>query len=391
MNQRFFRCRNHRQNGSGAFISRFFLILCMVVRSFKFRLYPSKEQEILLRLHLFISKNVWNECLAYVKRFYNDFQRFPSLKCLRGFAVGQGLYSQTGQDVVARLYDALKQRKIKGFPRFKSFNRVKSLCYPQYGFKLADKELSVTPFGSLRIKKHRNINGKIKTLSLKRGSNKWFAIFTAEQEKSVFKSNGNGLVGLDLGIKTFAALSNGLMIDNPHFLEKRAAKLGLFQRRLSRKVLRGKNRAKARFKVAVQHEKVANSRKDFHHKQSTRLVNDFSLIALENLNVKKMVQSNLGKSISDVGWSSFTNMLAYKAESAGCKVVFVNPYNTSQQCSSCNTIVKKSLNVRVHDCSNCGLTINRDVNAAVNILNNVLFQREKLPWDTRKVTPARDE
>ena len=114
------------------------------------------------------------------------------------------------------------------------------------------------------------------------------------------------------------------------------------------------------------------------------------MIALENLNVKGLSRGGLAKQVYDVSWSSFTNMLAYKAESAGCKIVFVNPYNTSQQCSSCNSIVRKSLNVRVHDCSNCGLTINRDVNAAVNILNKGLFQREKLPWDTRKVTPARD-
>ncbi len=344
----------------------------MAVRSFKFRLYPSKEQEVLLGLHLFISKNVWNASLNFVKSFYNDFQRFPSLKCLRGFAVGQGLYSQTGQDVVARLYGALKQRKIKGFPRFKSFNRVKSLCYPQYGFKLLGDELSVTPFGSLRIKKHRNVNGKIKTLSLKRESNKWFAIFTAEQEKQVSKSNAGDLVGIDLGIEKFATLSNGLMIDNPRFLEKRAMKLRLFQRRLSRKVLKSRNRVKACFKVAVQHEKVANSRKDFQHKQSTRLVNDYSLIALENLNVGGMARGLFSKSLYDAGWSLFTNMLVYKAESAGCKIVFVNPYNTSQQCSNCQSIVKKSLSQRIHNCSNCGLTINRDVNAAVNILNKAL-------------------
>ena len=292
--------------------------------------------------------------------------------------MGQGLYSQVGQAVVQRLYDALKNRKTKGFPRFKSFNRVKSICYPQYGFKLADKELSVTPFGSLKIKKHRRVNGKVKTLSLKReSSNKWFAIFAAEQEETVWKSNEKGVMGLDLGIKNFAALSNGFLIDNPRFLKKRAAKLGLFQRRLSRKVLKGKNRAKARLKVAVQHEKIANSRKDFQHKQSTRLVNEYSLIALENLNVKGLSsRGGLAKHVHDVSWSSFTNMLAYKAESAGCKIVFVNPYNTSQQCSSCNSIVRKSLNVRVHDCSNCGLTINRDVNAAVNILNKSLFERE---------------
>src|SRR3989338_5678487 len=249
MNKRFFRCRKSPAKWFQCVYKLFFFNLCIAVRCFKFRVYPSKEQERLLNLHLFISKNVWNAGLNFVKSFYNDFQRFPSLKCLRSFAMGQGLYSQVGQAVVQRLYDALKNRKTKGFPRFKSFNRVKSICYPQYGFKLADKELNVTPFGSLRIKKHRNISGKVKTLSLKREANKWFAIFAAEQEETVWKSNEKGFMGLDLGIKNFAALSNGFLIDNPRFLKKRAAKLGLFQRRLSRKVLKGKNRAKARLKI----------------------------------------------------------------------------------------------------------------------------------------------
>ncbi|MFH0817126.1 MAG: transposase, partial [Candidatus Micrarchaeota archaeon] len=177
----------------------------------KFRLYPSKAQEKQLNSHLWKSKDSWNEMLEFVKGFYKDYGRFPTKKTLREFVKYSGLYSQVGQELVDRLCDSLwkKSSPKAGFPRFKPFDRMKSLVYPQFGFSLGEK-LKVTPFGEISIKKHREIKGVIKTLTLKReSSGKWYALFCVQEEKCVPKENNGEKVGIDLGLTNFAALSNG--------------------------------------------------------------------------------------------------------------------------------------------------------------------------------------
>jgi putative transposase len=267
----------------------------------------------------------------------------------------------------------LRQRKrgVKcGFPRFKSIDRMKSLHYPQYGFGfLLDERLKVTPFGEIAIKRHREITGRIKTLTLKKeASGKWFAIFCVETPKEIQKENKGEAVGIDLGLKTFATLSNGLQVQNPRHLMKHEDRLAFIQRKFSKKKKRSKSRKRAKVKVAKLHEKISDCRRDFLHKTSTELVGDYSIIALEKLATKKMSEGNYGKFINDAGWNMFANMLAYKAEGAGCSVVFVNPENTSQECSNCHQIVRKDLAERMHNCPFCGLYIDRDLNAARNIL-----------------------
>ena len=249
---------------------------------------------------------------------------------------------------------------------------MKSLHYPQYefGFSLG-KKLEVTPFGEISIKKHREIKGKIKTLTLKReSSGKWFVAFCVEQEKKTPKENKGEAVGVDLGLKDLAVISDGTIIKNPRHLKKYEDKLVLYQRLLSRKKKRSRNRYKAKLRVARLHEKVANTRTDFLHRTTAHLVNDYSFLALEELASKGMSNKDfgLGRSINDAGWNMFSNMIAYKAEEAGCKVVFVNPKNTTQECSGCHGIVKKDLTERMHNCPFCGISINRDLNAARNIL-----------------------
>ncbi len=345
--------------------------------SWKFRLYPSKQQDELLRTHLWASKNLWNYGLALAKQLYDDFGKFPTRKTLQEISKGSGLHSQVAQDVFIRLTNALrvKIRRKKaglngGFPRFKSFDRMKSLHYPQSGFKiLSDKKLRVTPFGELGIRQHRPIKGEVKTLTLKKeASGKWFAIFTAGQDDVEPLMNNGGKVGIDLGLTTFATLSNGLKIKNPRHFDKHRDKLAKCERRLSRAKNGSRNRLKTKRKVALVHEKIANARSDFLHKTTTSLVNSYSLIGLERLAVRRMAEQNYGKQINDVGWGTFSNMIAYKAAGAGCKVVFVDAKNTTQECSSCHEVVKKDLTVRTHDCPHCGLVLDRDVNAAINIL-----------------------
>jgi len=154
---------------------------------------------------------------------------------------------------------------------------------------------------------------------------------------------------------------------NPRHIKKHERKIALLGKRLSRKK-KGSNRFKAKVKLARAYEKLANTRLDFLHKTSRRLVKQYSEISLENLNIKDMVQEKYGKQINDAGWGMLTSMLCYKAESAGCRIVFVAAEGTTQECSRCGTIVPKTLLDRVHNCPNCGLILDRDLNSAYNIL-----------------------
>jgi putative transposase len=313
--------------------------------------------------------------LEHTKNVYSDFGKFPTKKSLRQFVKNTGLYSQVGQELVDRLLDALKRKMSRkkeglkgGFPRFKSFDRMRSLVYPQSGFSLGEK-LNVTPFGIIKIKKHREVEGTTKTLTLKREpSGKWFAVFVVENEPQKRTQNLGGKVGLDLGLKTFATLSDGTQIKNPRHLKKHEEHLAFLQRRLSRKKKRSLNCYKSRRKVALLYEKVANTRLDFLHKTSTDLVSKYSLIALEQLSSSEMSQQNYGKQINDAGWGMFANMLRNKAESAGCEVVFVDPKNTTKMCSSCGGKQDMPLSERIYFCPCCGLLKDRDVNASINIL-----------------------
>jgi putative transposase len=266
----------------------------------------------------------------------------------------------------------LKKKGIKcGFPRFKSIERMKSLHYPQYetGFWL-EKKLKVTPFGEIPVKKHREIKGEIKTLTLKRElSGKWFAIFCVETPKELPKENKGEAVGLDLGLMNLATLSNGMKISNPKHLKRWKERLAFIQRKLSMKKKGSSNRNRAKIRVAKLHEKISDCRRDFLHKLTTDLVNNYSFIALEKLASQEMAEENYGKQINDAGWNMFANFIAYKAESAGCKVVFVDPENTSKMCNRCGNL-RDDLTLwdRVYICPNCGLSMDRDLNSAYNIL-----------------------
>jgi putative transposase len=346
------------------------------MRAYRFRLYPDRLQDEALRHHLWLSKELWNRMLDFSKSKYKREKKFASKKELREMVKGQGLFSQVAQELVDRLVDATwrfvrmkRDCKDCGFPRFKSFDRLKSLCYPQMGFKFENNRLKVTPFGEIKLKLHRQVKGKIKTLALKREpSGKWFTIFTVEEAATQFCSNQGTSVGVDLGLSTFAVASDGSIITNPRHIKKHERKIALLGRQLSRKKKGSRNRFKAKVKLARAYEKLSNSRRDFLHKTSRRLVNQYGLISLENLNIKGMVQEKYGKQINDAGWGTLASMLCYKADSAGCRVVFVNPEGTTQQCSQCGTVVPKSLADRVHNCPCCGLLLDRDLNAARNIL-----------------------
>lgn len=352
------------------------------MRAYRYCIYPTKQQNELMRSHLWLSKQLWNEMLAHTKSMYQNYCHFATKSSLREMMKHCGLYSQVAQELVDRLLDAidryfrLKELGIDvGFPRFKSFNRMKSLQYPQSGFSLAGKKLTVSPFGSINVKLHRPVEGIIKTLSLRLQNGKWFAVFVSSVEQKSFTSNNGSQVGLDLGLKSFAVLSDGTTLTNPRHLKKHERKLKRLQQRLSKKHKWSRNWLKSKHILAEVHEKVANARKDFHHKLSFRLVHKHSLIGVEALQLKELIEKpdqHLNKHIYDAGWSSFVKILCNKAESAGCRVIKVDPKNTTQECSRCGNAVPKTLSDRWHYCPYCGLSIDRDLNAAINILKRAL-------------------
>lgn len=176
-------------------------------------------------------------------------------------------------------------------------------------------------------------------------------------------------IGIDLGLKSFATLSTGESIANPRFFRRQEKQLAKAQRKLS-VAKKGNPECKKRRKaVAHIYERIANKRRDFAHKESRKLVNRFALIVFEKLNIKGLLKNHcLAKSISDAAWNQLVNFTQYKAENAGRKCIQVNPRNTSQMCSGCGDIVEKDLSVRVHECPACGLVLDRDHNAAINIL-----------------------
>ena len=329
--------------------------------------------------HLCTSKDIWNSLLSKSKEKYGKEGKFYSKTELQKMVKGTLLYSQTAQAVSHRLHTAIKrkidmkkQHRKCGFPRFKSIERTKSLYYPQSGFSLSEK-LKVSPFGKITIVRHRQIEGKIKTLTLKReSSGKWFAIFCSKSTASSPKINNGSAIGIDMGLEKFAALSDGTMIKNPRHLKLKEKKLAHYQQLLSKKKKGSKNRRRARLKLARVYEKVANCRKDFLHKTANSIISKYSLIAIEDLDSQSLSSKGHGKGINDAAWAKFAGIIAYKAESAGCKIVLVDPRNTSQLCSGCGEIVQKALWDRQHSCKNCGLSIDRDTNASINILKRAL-------------------
>jgi len=262
------------------------------------------------------------------------------------------------------------EKKV-GYPRFKG-DWYKSFTYPQRGFKfLDDGRLYLSKIGPVKIKLHRPIEGQIKTLTIKRNSlGNWYASFSCEVESTPLPHSPK-TVGIDVGLTHFATLSDGEQIANPRFFRKDEKALAKAQHRLSRAAKGTQEYRKRKRVVQHIHQRIANRRGDFAHKLSRRLVDKFQVIVFEDLNIQDMQNGNwrsMNKSISDAAWRQFMDFTIYKAESAGRTCIKVDPRNTTQMCSSCGRIVKKDLSVRVHECPYCGLKLDRDHNAALNIL-----------------------
>jgi len=357
----------------------------MSMKTFKYRIYPTSKQKKFLQTYLDACRWVYNKTLETRKKSWEDEKKSLSLydtqKLLTLWKKDKlelnDVFSQCLTNAQNRLDKAFKAffRRVKsgdkpGYPRFQGRDRYNSFTFPQYGFKLIDNKLKMSKIGAVRIKQHRPIEGKIKTLTIRKDStDKWFACFVCESEINSLPIIDKS-IGIDVGLINFATFSDGTKIDNPRFFKQDEDKLAKCQRKFS-KVKKGSfKRKKLKKIVAKIHSKIVNKRTDFAHKLSRRIINENQVIVFEKLDIKNMQQGafkGVRKSIGNVAWNQFMNFVKYKAEWAGRQTIFINPRNTSKMCSRCHNLVDKDLSIRTHSCS-CGLVLDRDHNAAINIL-----------------------
>lgn len=359
----------------------------MPTQCLKFRLYPTPAQETALCRTLDVCRDVYNSLLNERRHDYEVQGKAPSRyeqqkhfpEWAKTHDEIKAVFSQVLQNVAVRVdlacnafFTRLKRGDKPGFPRFKG-EGYDSFTYPQAGFQIGPQSVSLSKIGTVQAVLHRPVVGRVKTCTVRRQSEKWYVCFAVAVEPEPLPPSEEA-VGLDVGLEKFAALSHGEFVANPRFLRKDEKALAKAQRKADKlKAARTREqkakRRKANKVVRRIHERIRHRRHNFVHQTARKLVNRYGLIAVEKLNVQGMQGNHcLAKSISDAAWSMFRQVLAEKAESAGRKVVNVNPAYTSQDCSGCGYRAKKKLSERWHYCPQCGLSLDRDTNAARNLL-----------------------
>jgi len=397
------------------------------LKAYKYRLYPKKQQAEKLQWTLDRARELYNAAIqerrdAYeirIKRHPNYHDEATRKQLTQEYALTytqqaiqlpaikevrpeyNDIHSQVLQDVLRRVDKAYKAffRRVKagktpGYPRFHGYGRYESFTFPQSGFSLTeDNRVCLSKIGTIKVKfpKGKKANppvGEMKTCTIKRETHHWYVIFTCELEQEIVYHPSEESAGIDLGLLHFATLSDGSTIENPRYLRQAEHKLKKLQEALSRKKRGSKRRRKAAQRVGKTHRHIRNQRKDFHHKEARKLVTQYQTIVFEKLAPSNMSKrpklkqdettgqylpnggsrkAGLNKSILDAGWGQFQQICESKAECAGSRVLFVSPKYTSQMCSGCGAIVQKELEERWHACS-CGCSLDRDHNAAKNIL-----------------------
>jgi putative transposase len=350
------------------------------------RLYPTSEQQILLAATFGCARWWWNYALNYCVEVYKETGKglrqsalnalLPALKKAEDTCWLADCYSQVLQATTLNLTTAYKNffEKRAGFPKFKSKHGKQSIQYPQ-NVKIVDGCVKLPGnIGIVKAKIHRPIEGKIKTVTVsKTPSGKYFASILIELEVENPTTTEGRIYGVDLGLKHFAVVTDGEKVskyNNPKHLAKHEKNLKRKQKKLARKQKGSNSRNKYRKVVAKVYERVSNSRQDFLHKFSYKLVSDSQAVIVENLHVKGMVRNhNLAKAISDCGWGRFINFLSYKLERKGGKLIEIDRwFPSSKLCSNCfDQVSEMPLDIREWTCSSCGTHHDRDGNAAINI------------------------
>jgi putative transposase len=396
-----------------------------MLKAYKYRLYPNKITEQKLYGILNRCRELYNAALSERKDAYQQYQRTTVIARQERTVVAtmiaghqiksisfygqkrdlveikqdrpeyQDIASHVLQDVLNRLDKAfaaffrrIRNGETPGYPRFKGRNRYDSFTYPdRAGWEFDGWHLHLSKIGSIKVKLHRKIEGKIKTCTIKREVDQWYVVFSCEVEATAQLPVSYEDVGIDLGVTRLATLSNGEMIEHPRYYRKAQKTLEKRQQALSRKKKDSHRRERSKKLIGKAHRKIARQRCDFLHKQSRKLVERYQVLVFEDIQVGNLTRKpkpkqdengaylpngaaakgGLNKSILDAGWGAFVSMCTSKAAEAGRTLVKVNPQFTSQVCSGCGQVREKDLSERWHSCD-CGAELDRDVNAAINIL-----------------------
>ena len=360
-----------------------------MLKTYQYRIYPTTKQRKTFEAILEACQTLYNQALAMRKQAYEKHGESLSYKIQANYLTPlrqeshfwSSIHIDVLQDTLRRLdkaYQAFFRRakvgQDPGFPRFKGKGRYRSMTFSHLSKQLIRNEkkrmarIVVPKVGHIAIRYHRPLpNGKIKNLTIQRKASGWY-VNIAVKVAEVPEVEVQTTIGIDVGLESFLTTSDGDKVHNPRYFRESERQLGKAQGILSRRKKGSVRYQRQREIVAKIHEHIANQRRDFHYKTAHRLFSQCDEVAVEDLTIRNMVQNrHLAKSISDAGWGSFQSILQSKAANAGKQLTKVDPKHTSQKCSGCEAIAKKSLSVRIHDCPDCGLQLDRDHNAAINI------------------------
>jgi len=355
-------------------------------KAYKYRIYPTDEQEVLLAKSFGCARWFWNYALNLCQETYKNTGKGLSRAYIQGLLPAlkkeyewlKEPYSQCLQVVALNLSTAYKNffDKRAMLPKFKAKHGRQSIGYPQ-NVKFDGDYINLPKIGLVFCRRHRDFEGDIKTVTVSGNPDgkHFVSVLIDDGKEKPELVPADKAIGIDVGLTHFAITSDGSKFGNPKHFVKRQRNLKRKQQKLYRKKKGSQNRKKARLAVAKVHSKIARCREDFLHKLSRKIVNENQVIAVENLNIKGMVKNhNLASSISDVGWGMFCTMLKYKSESEGKQYVEIDRwFPSSKTCHVClNRVDNLTLDVRAWSCQHCGTQHDRDVNASINIRNEAL-------------------
>ncbi len=369
-------------------------------RAFRYPLHPTKAQEVVLNDYLYRCQQLYNGALehriSHYKRFgkskdnpslYSQYKNLVEIRTDSGYGKVPNMILRSALKRLDLAYQYFFRRikskaNSSGFPRFRSINRYDSFDFLRPP-SIKDSRVNIPRLGYVKFNQYRPIKGILKDATVRKDSlGKWWVTFKCDlgiEPKKVISSVNP--IGIDLGLSSFITSSNGEKINNPKYFTKSAAQLADRQRSLSRKSRGSRSRKTAKKLVAKTNLHIKNQRLDFVRKLVVSLFSRYDLITYEDLQIQKMISGsqkkgsiNLSKSIHDASWGIFIHALNCKAEEAGKLAVSVNPRGTTSTCSGCSFVIPKKLHERIHECPLCGLILDRDHNAAINVLRLGLSQ-----------------
>ena len=365
-------------------------------RTYRYRIYPTVRQRLALEGQLRFACQLYNAALEQRRyawrgrhRSVTLYEQFRELTDIRAAGMGPAQMNCSAmRDPLRRLdraYAAFFRRvragATPGYPRFRSARRYDSLTW-ESGWAVRLDRLALGGIGQLKVKWHRRLPpaGVVRTVTVRRLAGRWYACFSLTLPRSPrLAAPGRTAVGIDLGIQQFATLSTGKQLLGPRAYRAGMRRLRVAARRVSRRQKGSHRRQKAGLLLAREYQRIRNLRHDHAHKLTRRLVAEFGLIAIEDLNILGLARGLLALDVTDQGWAAFVRILEYKAAEAGTRIIRVPPRRTSMTCSGCGALVPKLLSERTHQCVDCGLVIDRDTNAARNVLRLGL-SRQALTW-----------